>query len=94
MLWKKYACEEAPALLAALETSAHGLSAAAAGTRLHLEGKNQMKKAPFPLGEIIKRRFRSAFFYLLLVAALLSYLLGDRVEALLIAAFLLINVSL
>lgn len=42
----------------------------------------------------MRRRFRSAFFYLLLGAATLSFFLGDRIEAMLILSFVFLNFCL
>lgn len=71
-----------------------GLSQAEVHERLIEYGANRLTEEVSPWPEMIKRRFRSSFLYLLLAAALLSFILGEHLEAALILIFVFINVAL
>lgn len=94
MMWKKFSAEDVPGAFAELESSEKGLSLEVASKRLRVSGRNSLEEKPFSIVPHLKRRAHSSFFYLLLAAASLSYLLGERLNAALILAFIFINVSL
>ncbi|MDO8565900.1 MAG: HAD-IC family P-type ATPase [Candidatus Moranbacteria bacterium] len=94
MVWKKFSVEDVPGTFAELESSEKGLSLEAAKDRLRVDGRNILEEKPFSVTEMFKRRVRSSFLYLLLAAAGLSYFLGERLDAILILTFILINVGL
>lgn len=94
MVWKKFASEDVDQVFAELQSTVLGLSSAMAGQRLRRQAHNTLEEKSFSLLKIIKRRARSSFLYLLLVAASLSYFLGEYLEALLILLFMAINVGL
>lgn len=71
-----------------------GLSQTEVKERLAEYGPNRLMEEVSPWPEMIRRRFRSSFLYLLLAAAILSFFLGERLEALLIFVFIFINVGL
>lgn len=71
-----------------------GLSSTEVKERLAEYGPNRLSEEASPWPALIKRRFQSSFLYLLLAAALLSFFLGERLEASLILLFILINVGL
>ena len=71
-----------------------GLSQTEVRERLSEYGPNRLNQEVSPWPAMIRRRFRSSFLYLLLAAALLSFFLGERLEALLIFLFVVINVGL
>ncbi len=71
-----------------------GLSQAEVRERLSEYGPNRLTDEVSPWPAMFKRRFRSSFLYLLLAAALLSFILGERIEAALILIFIFINVAL
>lgn len=71
-----------------------GLSQTEVRERIAEYGLNRLTEEVSPWPAMIKRRFRSSFLYLLLAAAALSFFLGERLEALLIFLFVLINVGL
>ena len=94
MVWKKFASEDVAQVFAELQSTNAGLSQALAEERLRTQGNNGFEEESFSLFKMIKRRARSSFLYLLLVASGLSYFLGERLEALLILLFIAINVGL
>ena len=71
-----------------------GLSQPEVKERLAEYGPNRLTEEVSPWPALIRRRFRSSFMYLLLAASVLSLILGERLEALLIFLFVLINVGL
>ncbi|HYN10924.1 MAG TPA: cation-translocating P-type ATPase [Vicinamibacterales bacterium] len=82
-------------VLAALDTSAEGLSNAEASARQARYGPNRLTlQQPASLTEIVAGQLRSVIVFLLLGAVVVSLLFGDRVEAAAIAAVLVINTVL
>ena len=72
--------------------SADGLTGAEAERRLAADGPNRLPQASVPsLAALLLRQFASPLIAVLLVAALLSLAVGDRKDALFIAAVLLLN---
>ena len=72
--------------------SAGGLSSAEAAERLARQGPNRLPQTPAPpLTAVLLRQFSSPLIAVLLLAALLSLAVGDRQDALFIAAVLLLN---
>ncbi|MFZ2299582.1 MAG: HAD-IC family P-type ATPase [Candidatus Moraniibacteriota bacterium] len=94
MVWKKFATKDVAQVLAELQSSEAGLSSNIATERLSAAGGSGLREGSFSLIDMIKRRARSSFLYLLLVASVISYLLGEHLEALLILLFIAINVGL
>ena len=72
--------------------STEGLTGAEAERRLAADGPNRLPQASVPsLAALLLRQFASPLIAVLLVAALLSLAVGDRKDALFIAAVLLLN---
>lgn len=75
-----------------LQAGEHGLSEDEAGVRLLQFGVNQLPEPPPPaVWQILWRQFQSPLIYILLIAALVSVLLGDVKDAGFIAAVLMLN---
>ena len=86
---------ETSALLAELESSRDGLSVQEAAARLQQYGANRLEVTPpASAWSILVAQFRSVVVLLLVVAAGLALALGDRADAMAIAAVLLINAAL
>jgi len=81
--------------LAALETGPHGLSAAVARERLECFGPNELRagKKIFPW-RILLRQFANLLIAILLVATVISFILGERLDAWVILAIVLACVVL
>jgi Mg2+-importing ATPase len=91
--WKKAAQSSVTQVFMVLQTGISGLSSEEGNERRIV----QTMTIPFwkwPVFLIMQRRFRSAFFYLLIGAAALSFFLGDRIEAMLILSFVFLNFCL
>ncbi|MCX8113317.1 MAG: cation-transporting P-type ATPase [Bacteroidia bacterium] len=75
-----------------LGTTPHGISMEEAQRRLERFGPNQIQKPKPPsIVGIFLHQFASPFIYLLMVAALVALLLGDLIDAAVIAGVLVIN---
>lgn len=94
MLWKQFSSEDEAEVLAGLGSSREGLEVEAAARRLTEVGANRIDDEHGFWLKLIRRRVKSTFLYLLVAAAGLSFLLGDRIGAGLITLFLVINISL
>src|SRR6266540_6633927 len=83
---------EHAAVEAAFDTSAQGLSTAVAEDRLLRYGPNQIAEAR-PRGNlaILLHQFQSPLIYVLLLATVITALVGEVVDAGVIAAVLLLN---
>jgi P-type Mg2+ transporter len=77
-----------------LQTSDRGISLKEAQERLKKCGLNEVKGKETTLIDILIRQFKSSFIYLLFVAAIIAFLIGERVDAFVILVFVLINVCL
>ncbi|MGB7088268.1 MAG: HAD-IC family P-type ATPase [Phormidesmis sp.] len=78
-----------------LKSSANGLTQAAAMLRLKTVGPNQLpQQSPPRFIEILLRQFCSPLIYILALAAIVSFAIGDRKDAGFILAVLLINAAI
>jgi len=68
-----------------------GLSQQQALKLLAENGPNDLKKNEVKWWQILLRQFKSSFVYLLIFAAILALILGEKVDAILIASFIFIN---
>jgi P-type Ca2+ transporter type 2C len=92
MLWHTV---DVGTVLAALETSADGLSPDEAQRRLVRYGPNRIDvAAPASVWSILVAQFRSVVMLLLVVAAGLAFVLSDTADAVAIGVVLLINAAL
>lgn len=95
MLFSHYTTQSVSDVLAGLQTSRDiGLSSDEARLRRTQYGANEIIRRTTTLCDLFLRQCRSSFIYLLLVAALLSFLLGETLDGLLIVLFVFINVGL
>ncbi len=78
-------------LLAELETSAAGLTQAVAAQRRTQVGDNVLRSRETTGWDIFIRQFRSAFIYLLLIAAAVAFLLGEPIDGGMILVFVVLN---
>jgi Mg2+-importing ATPase len=86
------AAAAAPAeLFSQLSTSGAGLSASEAARRIAQSGPNELRSKELRARDIFFRQFRSAFIYLLVVAAGIAFTLGEPIDGAMIILFVLIN---
>ncbi len=94
MQWKKMALPEPEDVVIEMRSRKSGLSSTEVRDALAEYGLNRFTEERSPWPAMLRRRFQSSFLYLLLAAAILSFVLGERLEALLILLFIFINVAL
>ncbi|MEK7620064.1 MAG: HAD-IC family P-type ATPase [Patescibacteria group bacterium] len=88
-LWHTQSLEE---ILKTLDADARGLSSAQADLRLNRFGKNILSThASDPWWKVLVRQFMSPLILVLLVAGAISLMLGDLVDASVIAAAIIVN---
>ncbi len=91
----QYATFSEEELLEHFDTSPDdGLSSRQVEERLTQVGYNEITAKPVRWWEIVLRQFRSAFIYLLLVAAVIVFLVGEHLDAGIIVGFVIINAAL
>jgi Mg2+-importing ATPase len=81
-------------VLAALNTSAAGLSGSEAARRLEAFGPNAVRTHRARIWTVLERQLRSPLLLLLLVTATVSFFVGDRTDALIISGILLLSIGL
>lgn len=81
-------------LLDELQSSRTGLSSLDAKKRLSKTGLNQLDFEHFSIFKIFLRQLKSPFIYLLIIASIISFLLSNFQEGLLMLLFVIINTSL
>lgn len=91
---RESAAESVEAVLAAVESSATGLSDAEAAARLERFGPNAVRGHRARPGLVLWRQVRSPILLLLFATAAVSALVGERAEAAIIAVILLISIGL
>jgi len=71
-----------------------GLSEKEAQKRLGIYGLNEIRGKEVGAKEVLARQFRSPFFYLLFFASLISFLVGEEIDGIVILFFVSINLLL
>jgi len=94
MKFSDYTIKNVEAVLKESKTSKKGLSEREAANRLKIYGSNEIKIKEARLLDIFLRQFKSSFIYLLFIAALIAFSIGERINGFLILFFVLINVFL
>jgi len=94
MNFNEYTNKKIEEVLRLFNSSLEGLSENEAKIRLEKYGTNEVKSKEIGLFNIFLRQFKSSFFYLLLIASLIAFLIGEKIDGFLILIFVLINVSL
>lgn len=72
----------------------HGLSAAAVAAKQAQYGKNELPQPRFRFLKLLVRQFKSIFIVLLVLAALVTFLLGEPFDAAFILLFVFLGVAL
>ncbi len=76
------------------KSSSGGLSATDAADRLKSHGPNALDESHVRWTAVLARQFKSPFLYLLILAAGVSFLLGEMIDAAMIAGFVIVNAGL
>ncbi len=84
--------QEPQAVLRQLQTSSDGLAAAEAARRLGIDGPNELKEAKrISPWQIFLGQFKSLIIWILIIAGVVSGLLGEGVDAIAILAIVVLN---
>ncbi|PJE57507.1 MAG: hypothetical protein COU82_01605 [Candidatus Portnoybacteria bacterium CG10_big_fil_rev_8_21_14_0_10_38_18] len=94
MKFSQYTIKKPKEILDIFKTSENGLSGQEAEKRLVKYGFNEVKAKETSLFDVFLRQFKSPFVYLLIIATLIAFVVGEELDALVIAGFILINVFL
>jgi len=94
MKFSEYTIENIKEIFSILRTSEKGLSEKEAEKRLQKYGFNEVKEKEVGLINIFLRQFKSPFFYLLFIATIITFFIGEKIDGLIILVFILVNVSL
>jgi len=94
MEFSKYTTKNIEEIFQDLKTSERGLSEKEAKERLKIYGFNEIKEKETSSFDIFLQQFKSPFFYLLFIAAIVAILIGEIIDSLVILAFVFVNVSL
>ncbi len=94
MSFAPYTTQTAEDVLTKEKSSRDGLSSAEAAERLKSHGPNALDEAHVRWEKVLARQFKSPFLYLLVLAAGVSFMLGEMVDAGMIAGFVIVNAAL
>ena len=94
MKFSDYTTKSVEEIFNILKTSKNGLSEKEAENRLKIYGFNEIEGKEPGLFDIFLRQFKSAFVYLLFIASIIAFLIGERIDGFLILSFVFINVFL
>jgi Mg2+-importing ATPase len=94
MSFSYYATKNIEGVFEELKTSENGLSEKEAVLRHKKYGLNETKTRGVDFFGVLSRQFKSPFFYLLFAAALVALLIGEKVDSIVILAFVATNVMI
>jgi Mg2+-importing ATPase len=94
MNFSQYTTKKIEEIFDIFKTGEKGLLSKEAEERLKKYGFNEVKTKKTTLFDVFLRQFKSPFVYLLIVATVIAFAVGEELDALVIAAFILINVFL
>ena len=94
MSFRDYAIKTNKEVLEDLKTSESGISDEEAKKRQKIYGLNDISLRKNTAFSIFLRQFKSSFVYLLIIAALIAFLIGDKNDSFIIIVFISINITL
>ena len=94
MNFSQYTTKKIEEIFEIFKTGEGGLLDKEAEERLQKHGFNETKAKETTLFDIFVRQFKSPFVYLLIIATIVAFFIGEKIDAAIIASFILINVSL
>jgi Mg2+-importing ATPase len=94
MNFSQYTTKNNEEIFSLFKTSEGGIFEKEAEERLKKYGLNQVKTKETTLFDIFLRQIKSPFVYLLIVATIIAFAIGEKIDGLVIAIFILINVIL
>ena len=94
MKFSYYTAKNIEHVLDDLKTSKSGLTEKEAMVRQKIYGFNEVKLRSSTVLDVLFRQFGSPLFYLLFLAAIVAFLIGEKIDGLAMTAFILVNVTL
>jgi len=94
MQWSHYTNKDIKEVFLELKTSPTGLTKKEAMARQEKYGLNELKNRGNSVLDILFNQFKSPFFYLLFIAALVSLFIGEKTDSVVILIFISINIFL
>ena len=94
MKFSEYTIKNIDEVFQDLKTSEKGISEREAEKRLKIYGFNEIKGKEMGLFYIFLRQFKSPFFYLLFIAVIIAFFVGEIIDGLVILTFIFVNVLL
>ena len=94
MNFSQYTNKNSEEVFEMLKSQESGLSEKEAVSRQKVYGFNEIKTKEIRPLHILIRQFRSPFFYLLFIAAIICFTIGEIINGLVILGFVFINASL
>src|SRR5947208_1882179 len=92
MAFSQYTNKNIEEVLKELNTSLSGLSSKEAILRQKEYGLNEVRAQGTSILDILFRQFSSPFFYLLLIAGIVAFFIGEKIDSIVIFIFISINV--
>jgi Mg2+-importing ATPase len=94
MAFSEFTTKEIKEVFEILKSKESGLSEEEVEERQKTYGLNEIKGKEVSAIEIFLKQLKSPFFYILLIAAILAFLVGEKIDSLLIIIFASLNVIL
>ncbi len=94
MKFSDYTIKNINEVFDALKSQESGLSEKEAKIRLKIYGLNEIKARRVKAIDAFLRQLKSPFFYLLFIASIIAFLIGEKIDGFTILFFVLINVFL
>ena len=94
MRFSEYTTKNVEGVLNILKTSKEGLSEGRAKELIKTYGFNEIKTKEPGLFDIFLRQFKTPFVYLLFIAAFVAFLIGEKIDGIVVLSFVFINVTL
>ncbi len=94
MKFSDYTTKSIEEIFRNFQSSRNGLSEKESRKRLAIHGFNEIKTKEPGLFNILLRQFKTPFVYLLFIAAIVAFLIGEKIDGIVILSFVFINVSL
>jgi Ca2+-transporting ATPase len=94
MAFSEFTTKEIKEVFEILKSKESGLSEEEVEKRQKTYGLNEIKGKEVSAIEIFLKQLKSPFFYILLIAAILAFLVGEKIDSLLIIIFASLNVIL
>jgi Mg2+-importing ATPase len=94
MAFSEFTAKEIKEVFEVLKSRGSGLSEEEVKERQKIYGLNEIKEKEVSAIEIFIKQLKSPFFYILLIAAILAFFIGEKIDSLLIVIFASLNVIL